>query len=200
MAPPLFDGPRLIPCPNCRVHIKRSDTSCLHCGAALDARGSTFAPMIVPIALGLLLSGCGDDGGVATGGDDVGNDTSAGSTSVMTTQSVTDSTVGNDDAEDSFGEEAAYGVGVTTDDIDTGEGTTSSGGTGGTSGSGSDTAGSDSGTTGGTGMTTGTDTGASTGDSTSSGGDEVGEPEYGVPSTGIEPLYGVGISDDGLSG
>ncbi len=180
MAPPLFDVPRLIPCPNCSVHIKRSDSVCRHCGATLGPRGSTLAPLLVPVgmAVGLLLSGCGDDSGngdaagSATSGVMTGNGTGMG-------MDVGESMAGDEPGMvDTFAEDDAYGVPDTGIFDDTSGDTVGPG----SSGTGSGTAGSSGGSDSGTGGSSGTDTGGTTGDGSSSTGADVGEPDYGVPN------------------
>jgi hypothetical protein len=137
---------------------------CPHCGAQIPGVEAHPARSATTVVMGLTLAGCiGGDAQPAYGTFDDGSDWTATSGSTTTDDSTTASTTAME--------------GSATSD----EATSSSTDTG-TDSSAGDTSDTD----------TDTDTEDSTGDSstTDETGTSVGEPEYGVPDTGDEPLYG----------
>jgi hypothetical protein len=135
---------------------------CPHCGVEIPGVEAR-AKTATAVVMGLTLAGCMGETQPLYGVVDDGGDWTATSGSTTSDDSTTGSTTAMEGS-------------ATSDD----------------STSGSTDAGTSS-TTGDTDTDTDTDTDGSTGDSstTDETGTSVGEPEYGVPDTGDEPLYGV---------
>ena len=184
-------APRLVACPSCSQHIKLDETKCLHCGARLRSDTGMIGRTAGAMLLGLSMTACpGDDSTADTGASNsesntmgmTGDDSTGGSMSGSASMSGSDATT--------ISPEPEYGVGDTT----FGETTE-------TPGSDSTSNGTDD-TTSSTGSGTSGD--STTGDSSSSSGFNTGEPEYGVPATdgvpttGVEPEYGVPEPDYGV--
>ncbi len=185
MAPPLLPLTRLISCPACAEHVKTSEESCPHCGAALPGPAGRLARAAGAALLGVMLASCSEVQalyGVATTSEattDTPNPTETTGATDPTTMAATE---GNTTGEPTGGMSGTQG--------ETGE----------TTGTGTDESGGTTVDTEATG--TGDSSGSESGSGTMTDGPEYGvpgtttgpEPEYGVPgttTTGDEPDYGV---------
>ncbi|MCR9164251.1 MAG: hypothetical protein ACE37F_24645 [Nannocystaceae bacterium] len=158
----------LVACPSCSVYVRGNERSCPHCGHQLRDEGGLVSRTAGAVLMGLALTACpaADDG---DSGDDSAAMSGSSSEGSTTDEWEPDPATNGGGASD-YGGPVTEGWGTTSGSDET---SSTGGSTGATTGEGS---------------TGGTTTGGSTGEATSGSSGEastgIGEPEYGVPTTG----------------
>ncbi len=157
----------LLACPSCSVHVRGTERTCPQCNSRLRNDRGAVVRTTGAVLMGLALTACPaeDDGDDSIGSASAAMDgTSGGEASLSTTNEPDPSTNGG--GEPDYGGPATAGWGSTTDDP------------------GSESSTGDAGSSTGNGSTGGSSTGDATSGSSGGSSTGIGEPEYGVPTTG----------------
>ncbi len=110
------DMPKLIACPACSVHVKRSDATCPHCGARVRDVHGRISRTAGALLMGLSLTACGDkdpDETTAHASDTEMSSSASSSSSSSSSSSTSSTSTSTSTSTDATGQ-PAYGVPATT--------------------------------------------------------------------------------------